>query len=791
MSYVVLARKYRPMRFSDMVGQEHIGRTLGNAIKQDRVHHAYLFSGARGLGKTTTARIFAKGLVCVNGPTAEPCNECSECVAISEGRSVDVMEIDGASNNSVDDIRNLREQVNYLPQTARRKVYIIDEVHMLSTSAFNALLKTLEEPPPHVSFVFATTEPQKVLPTILSRVNRLDFKRVAPGELVVYLRSILEREGLSVEEGGLRIVARAGEGSVRDSLTLLDQVIAFAEDSKLVTEEEVRRLLGQADASALLELVDAVLDGDPTTTMKRLDALVTAGNDLTVLSLQVLELLRDLTVLAVCGTSEVLPDATEAELAQLRALGSKVEPSHLGQLFDRFSRVIDRLPQSRTQRLLVEMGLLELACAEPVIPLGDLVDQLHALGRGAPPSSSRGGSAPRAPGGGTGTAGPPRGSGGGGRRAQADERPGFMPPEPPPFEDVPPWLDEAPPSRPMAAEPPPRPDAPRAMNEPPHRAMNEPPHRAVNEPSHRAMNEPPHRAMNEPPHRAMNEPPHRAMNEPPHRAVNEPPHRAMNEPPHRAVNEPPRAMNEPPHREPDRPRAAPTAPDPEVSPFMAKWLDKGRSEGIVIDEEPIPSDRRPPSTPPVAGPSSSTPRPKPKSGSPGSSGQPVQTSPAPEQDSVRMGVGPCLPPPPADGVIPWEELPAIEAWEQLVSRIAEEDDFLAAVLSQVGLSRLEGGVLCVAAPRGDFSHTELARNAQRRAQIEQATRDHLGAPFTLELVEGRPELPDLPSLALVVEQRRKEHRAAVEAEAKAHPAIRALLQTFDAQLLGTKPLHEP
>lgn len=156
-----------------------------------------------------------------------------------------------------------------------------------------------------------------------------------------------------------------------------------------------------------------------------------------------------------------------------------------------------------------------------------------------------------------------------------------------------------------------------------------------------------------------------------------------------------------------------------------------------------------------------------------------------------MGVGPCLPPPPADGVIPWEELPAIEAWEQLVSRIAEEDDFLAAVLSQVGLSRLEGGVLCVAAPRGDFSHTELARNAQRRAQIEQATRDHLGAPFTLELVEGRPELPDLPSLALVVEQRRKEHRAAVEAEAKAHPAIRALLQTFDAQLLGTKPLHEP
>ncbi|MBV1860659.1 MAG: DNA polymerase III subunit gamma/tau, partial [Nannocystaceae bacterium] len=218
MSYVVLARKHRPLVFDDMIGQEHIGRTLGNAIRQDRVHHAYLFAGARGLGKTTTARIFAKGLVCEQGPTATPCNECEQCVAVSESRSVDVLEIDGASNNSVDNIRNLREQVHYLPQTARRKVYIIDEVHMLTTSAFNALLKTLEEPPAHVNFIFATTEPQKVIPTILTRVSRLDFRRVSPEESIAHLQNILKKEERSVDMGGLRLIARAAGGSVRDSL---------------------------------------------------------------------------------------------------------------------------------------------------------------------------------------------------------------------------------------------------------------------------------------------------------------------------------------------------------------------------------------------------------------------------------------------------------------------------------------------------------------------------------------------------------------------------------------------
>jgi len=447
-SYVVLARKYRPMRFADMVGQEHIGRTLANAIRQGRVHHAYLFAGARGLGKTTTARIFAKALVCEKGPTPEPCNECSQCVAVTEGRSVDVVEIDGASNNSVENIRSLREQVHYLPQSARRKVYIIDEVHMLTTSAFNALLKTLEEPPAHVNFVFATTEPHKVLPTILSRVSRLDFRRVSSTEIVAHLQSILQREGLAVDAAGLRAIARSSGGSVRDAMTLLDQVVAFSGDPKAIGEAEVRGVLGQADRPAVMDLVDALLARDPDGVLARFDALASAGHDLTVLSLQMLEDLRDLTVARVCRQHEAFVDATAEELAELRARASVLEPSSLAQTFDRLTRIVERLPQARSQRLVLEMGLLELAQAEPVVPLGDLVERLQALASGGSPGPA-----------GTGTSGADRG---GGRPAarpvgtRTDRR--ALAPESAPVAEPTPVraaVDEPPPVRMPAVEPPP------------------------------------------------------------------------------------------------------------------------------------------------------------------------------------------------------------------------------------------------------------------------------------------------------------------------------------------------
>ncbi len=227
MSYLAIARKYRPATFDEIVGQDHVTRTLKNAITAGRVHHAFLFCGARGVGKTTAARALAKALNCAEGPSPEPCGVCTSCEEVTKGNSPDLIEIDGASNNSVDDIRSLRETVGYAPTTGRYKVYLIDEVHMLSKAAFNALLKTLEEPPPHVIFLFATTEPEKILDTILSRVQRFDFKRIPVQVVADRLKAIASAEGAELSNASLRTIARAGEGSMRDAQSLLDKVISF------------------------------------------------------------------------------------------------------------------------------------------------------------------------------------------------------------------------------------------------------------------------------------------------------------------------------------------------------------------------------------------------------------------------------------------------------------------------------------------------------------------------------------------------------------------------------------
>src|SRR5438132_7272556 len=278
MAYQVIARKYRPQRFRDVVGQEHVSQTLGNAIEQNRIAHAYLFCGPRGTGKTTIARIFAKCLNCTGGPKVEFDDADPRCVEIAEGRSLDVLEIDGASNNGVEQVRDLRETCKYSPASSKFKIYIIDEVHMLSTAAFNALLKTLEEPPAHVKFMFATTEPEKVLPTILSRCQRFDLRRIPVALIVQHLAHIAKLEKVQIDDAALYAIARGAEGGMRDAESALDQLISFCGEK--IEEADVLSMFGLAAQSQLLELARAVLAGEVESALRQLNELANRGKDL-------------------------------------------------------------------------------------------------------------------------------------------------------------------------------------------------------------------------------------------------------------------------------------------------------------------------------------------------------------------------------------------------------------------------------------------------------------------------------------------------------------------------------
>ncbi len=379
MSYLVLARKWRPQTFADLVGQEHVSQTLANAIATGRVHHAFLFTGARGVGKTSAARIFAKALNCEAGLSPTPCNVCPSCVGITAGQSLDVFEIDGASNTGVDDVRELRENIRYLPSRARFKIFIIDEVHMLSINAFNALLKTLEEPPEHAKFIFATTEPHKIPVTILSRCQRFDFRKIALPRVVGRLQEIVDAEGIRISVPALTLVAKRGDGSMRDSLSTLDQVIAFCGEE--VGDEDVQGLLGMVDRRLLLETAQGVLGrqaGRALEAVRRVDDL---GHSFRQFGQELVDLFRSLVLCAVLPDPSELLQATAEELRELQTLAEGCGLEELQRALAVLIKTEVELAGSSFPRLTLEMALVRLATLPPARDVAAMVRKLEELER--------------------------------------------------------------------------------------------------------------------------------------------------------------------------------------------------------------------------------------------------------------------------------------------------------------------------------------------------------------------------------------------------------------------------
>lgn len=378
-AYVAIARKWRPQTLEEMCGQTHVTRTLRNALLSQRLHHAFLFTGARGVGKTTAARAFARALQCASGPTPTPCGTCGPCVDILAGTSTDVVEIDGASNNSVDDIRNLRDGVRYLPAAARFRVYVIDEVHMLSKGAFNALLKTLEEPPPHVKFIFATTEVNKIPDTILSRVQRFDFKRIPASVVAARLRTICDAESLTLSDAALQMVAKAGEGSMRDAQSLLDQVISFGGGH--ADDAQVADILGLVDRRHLYDMLGGVLQGQPERCLDSIAAVHDNGHELSQFTSELLELVRNATIATLSEGARRFLDVSDEEKAALLDVTRGCTPDQLSRTFQVLLDVHDQVSRSTRPRLVLEMAVARLVAIRPAQPVGALVDRLVELER--------------------------------------------------------------------------------------------------------------------------------------------------------------------------------------------------------------------------------------------------------------------------------------------------------------------------------------------------------------------------------------------------------------------------
>jgi len=375
-SYEVFARKYRPQTFDDLVGQTHVSRTLKNAVAQNRLAHAYLFVGPRGIGKTSTARILAKSLNCLKGPTVTPCGQCDNCREIAGGNSLDVIEIDGASNNSVEDVRQLRENVRYAPAKGRYKIYLVDEVHMLSPAAFNALLKTLEEPPPHVKFIFATTEPQKVLPTILSRCQRFDLHRIPANLIAQHLQFIADKEKITLEPAAGHAIARGAEGSLRDAESMLDQLVAFCGEK--ISENDVLNVFGFTSKQTVIDLTGRILRGETPDAIDLLHQQSEAGKDMMRLMSDLIAYLRDLLVFKAkpdALSEDVDPEAQKS----LAAHAELITNDRLLELIDQFAAAEGRMKWAPNKKLHFEVAIIKAIQSLRQATLDEVIEKLGEL----------------------------------------------------------------------------------------------------------------------------------------------------------------------------------------------------------------------------------------------------------------------------------------------------------------------------------------------------------------------------------------------------------------------------
>jgi DNA polymerase-3 subunit gamma/tau len=391
MAYQVLALKYRPLRFEDVIAQEHVTKTLARAVATGRVAHGYLFAGPRGTGKTTTARILAKALNCVEGPTPTPCNKCSVCKEIIAGSSLDVLEIDAASNTGVDDVRTLRENIRYLPTSGKKRVFIIDEVHRLSGSAFDALLKTLEEPPEHAVFIFATTDPHKVPQTILSRTQRYDFHRVKTADLAAHMEKIAKLENIDIEPEALFLIARKGEGSVRDALSLFDQMIALIDGT--ITRQATAETLGIVDRQIFTQLLDIIAAGKAEPVFDLVQTLFDSGADITEFVNDFIDYLRNLLVQKSAADPDALLDVSASEKEALVKQAAYFTEADILRMMQILAELLADLKKGYDERTFLEICLVRLVRVESSITLQEVIERLNRLSA----SAASGASAPAGP----------------------------------------------------------------------------------------------------------------------------------------------------------------------------------------------------------------------------------------------------------------------------------------------------------------------------------------------------------------------------------------------------------